>query len=795
MAKRSTKSKRTKKFSLPEKVSLMYGKGPWTIRGVRRLGVASTRVSDGPCGLRKVPDDSLSLGKCEMSVAYPCPALVACSFDDALMERFGKTLGAECKAHGVDALLGPGINIKRNPLCGRNFEYYSEDPYLSGMLAASFTKGIQSVGVAACLKHFACNSQETYRMVNDSIVDVRALHEIYLRAFQIAIKEANPWMVMASYNKVNGTYACESKYLLIDVLRTQWNYDGVVVSDWGGVNDPVLCHENGLDVEMPGHGNRSRRLSLAARRKEYFKKATAIAQRVCLLSERTHDESVKVPSFHIEEAHALAVKMAESSCVLVRNEDKILPLKSMKGVAIIGEFARTPRIGGGGSSQVQGYRVTSFYDQCCKVLGAENVGFSQGFSTQNPSDNQDLILDAIDLASRSSSVVMFLGTAPKDEAEGFDRSDLHLDEHQIELFNRVYEVNPNIVVVLCTGAPVDGTFLKKAPAILISYFAGEGGGEAIYNLLTGIANPSGHLAETWPERSYEIPSFGFYPGGQLRSLYRESIYVGYRYYLTAEESVLYPFGLGLSYTSFSYGHPRLSAKEYHPGDTITLTVNVTNKTKRAGDAVVQVYVEPKNGNVYKPLRTLQAYKKVHLEGEERRQVEIKLNRRAFEHFDPATGVFQIEDGEYAIQVGESCQDIVWEGSLAVHSGMAFPSQIDTLPIYYHPPRDGFWQYDSAFERLLGHVMPIPDDPRTPPYTLNSTFGNIKDTFIGKKIIAKAEERFANEPNPEMMRKMMMELPIRNIVLADVKEKYAQVIVDLANRKWLSALWHSIIRKR
>lgn len=795
MAPHKTKIKRAKKLSLPEKVGLLYGDGPWTIRGVKRIGVAPIRVSDGPCGLRKVPDDSLSLKDSEISVAYPCPALVACSFDDALMEKFGRTLGGECKAHGVDVLLGPGINIKRNPLCGRNFEYYSEDPYLSGMLAASFTKGIQGVGVGACLKHFACNSQETYRMVSDSIVDLRALHEIYLRAFQIAIEEANPWSVMASYNKVNGSYACESKYLLTDVLRTAWNYDGVVMSDWGGVSDPIGCHDQGLDVEMPCYGGRSRRLSYAARKRSYFQKVTESARRVCLLSERTRQASIKTPAFRIEDAHALAVSMAESSCVLARNENKTLPLKSLKGVAIIGEFAIKPRLGGGGSSQVRGYKPISFYDYACKSIGASNVAFSQGFTTEPGPDDPELILDAVEVASRCSSVVLFLGTAPRDEAEGFDRGDLHLEEKQIELYNRIFEVNKNIIVVLNTGAPIDAGFLRQAPAILISYFAGEGGGEAIYNLLTGKACPSGHLAETWPARAYEVPSFGFYPGGQLQTMYYESIYVGYRYYLTAEEAVLFPFGHGLSYTSFSYGRPRLSAKDIGVDDKLTLTVAVTNKTKRPGDALVQVYVQPKGGNVFKAKRTLQAYRKVHLEGEERKEITLELTRRAFEHFDPLTHSFQVEGGEYLIQVGESCADIVWEGAVNVHSDATFPSKIETLSIYYQPSRDGFWQYDSAFERLLGHVVAIPPDPRARPYHLNSTFGNIKDTFIGKKILAKAEERFAKEDNPEMMKRMMLEMPIRNIILAGIREKYAQIIVDLANGKPMHALWHFLVGRR
>ena len=792
MAKRKIKQKR---LTYAEKIPMLYGEGAWTIRGVKRAGLSPIRVSDGPCGLRKVEDDSLDMNHCAESVAYPCPALVACSFDTDLLREYGRAIAKECRANGVDAILAPGVNIKRNPLCGRNFEYFSEDPYLSGVLAASYIDGVQGLGVAACLKHFACNSQESYRMVNDSVVDERALHEIYLRAFEIAVKESNPWMVMASYNKVNGTYACEHKYLLLDLLKKEWKYDGVVVSDWGGVSDPVLCHENGLDVEMPCYSDRFSKLVSHSRVKRGFlKRIDDIASRVSALSQRTHDDQIHVPAFNLDQGHELAVKMAERSCVLVKNEN-MLPLKTLKGTAIIGEIAVSPRLGGGGSSQVKGHDVRSFWQCCTKYEAKAVTGYAQGYSLDGSGDPTEMVLDAIDLASRSEQVVLFLGTSAREESEGFDRDDMRLPDNQVDLFARLIDINPNIIVVLCTGAPVEAAFIERAPAALLSYFSGEGGGEAIYRLVTGKANPSGHLAETWPFRNYEVPSFGFYPGSQVQSLYRESIYVGYRYYLSADEKVRFPFGFGLSYTHFRYTHFTISQKKMGLKDRIKVSVTVSNATATPGDALVQIYVEPKDGAVFKAKRTLVGFRRIHLEGNAKAEVELALDRRAFEHYDPTSSAFQVEGGTYMIQLGESCEDILAEAAIEVESDAHFESQIDKLAIYYNPPKDGFWQYDDVFERLLGRILPLPKDPRAKPYTLNSTFENIQSTFIGKRVIAEAEKRFEGDPNKEGMMRSMLQMPIRNITLGGVKERYAQVIVDLANGKWVSAIWHLMVPKR
>ena len=782
----------TKKLSYGEKVALLYGKDAWTIRGNSRVHRPSIRVADGPSGLRKVND--LSLGSpASPATAYPCPALLACSFDTDLLTEIGSTLGREARANGVNGILGPGINIKRNPLCGRNFEYYSEDPYLAGTLGSSFVKGVQSVGVAACLKHFACNSQETFRMVNDSIVDERALHEIYLKPFQIAVEESSPWMVMAAYNKVNGTYACENKELLLDTLKGKWKYDGVVISDWGGVNDPILCHRNGLDVEMPCFRPRRTELLYAVRLdRDFAKCVNDSALRILNLSARVNDTKIRPAPFDMTEAHKLAIKAAERSCVLAKN-DGLLPLKNLKDVAIIGELASVPSLGGGGSSQVTPAHPVSFLDACRRANPNVDISYSRGYALEGDEDEVTLILDAVDLASRSKKAILFLGTTKSDETEGFDRKNLLLSHAQLMLVERVAEVCDDIVVVLSTGAPVELPFLPKIKSLLISYFSGEGGGEAIYNLLLGIAIPSGHLAETWVARNYVLPSFGIYPGNQTQSLYRESIYVGYRYFCTTGEldAMTFPFGHGLSYARFRYSN--LKATVPNKDETkVLVNVTVTNLSAFPADALVQVYVRPVGGKVFKALRTLQAFRRVSLEANEKKDLTIELDRRAFEHYDVEDHDFRVERGTYSIEIGESCREIRLRSEVTLLGDREFSSSIDRLHVYYQPPHDGFWQYDDAFEALLGRVVPISKDPRVRPYTMNSTLLDIQSTAIGRFIFKQSTKILKDDP---VMIRMALECPLRNFRMAKIRDKHIQSIVDLANGSIIMAVVHLFIRKR
>ena len=769
---------------------MLYGQDAWTIRGNSRLKIAPVRVADGPSGLRKVFDDKLA-GVGAPATAYPCPALLACSFDTDLLAEVGAMIGRECKTNGVDAILGPGINIKRNPLCGRNFEYYSEDPYLSGTLASAFVRGTQSVGVASCLKHFACNSQESFRMVNDSIVDERALNEIYLKPFQIAIEESSPWMVMAAYNKVNGSYACENKDLLLGILKGKWKYDGVVISDWGGVNDPVLCHRNGLDVEMPCfHSRRSELLSVVRLDRSFASRVTNSAERIVTLSTRTHNPHIKPQLLSQEEAHALAVKAAERSCVLVKNEG-LLPLKNMKDVAIIGELA-TVCTAGGGSSEVNPAHPVSFLEAVKTANPKLNIAYSRGYSLTHDEDESPLVLDAVDVASISKKVILFVGTTKEEEGEGFDRKNLLLSHSQVTLIDRIHEVCENVVLVLSTGAPVETPFIDKVQAALITYFPGEGGGEALYRLITGAAVPSGHLAETWVTRNYEVPSFGIYPGNETQSLYRESIYVGYRYYCTTGEPSRFPFGFGLSYARFRYSGLKVSTPSAD-SDSLAVTLSVANLSSFPAEALVQVYVgRPNDGKVFKAKRTLQAYRRVLVEGGEKKEVTLYLKRSAFEHYDVEKHDFAVEGGEYLIEIGESCEDIKLRAPVKVIGDREFESSIDRLHVYYQPPRDGFWQYDDAFEALLGRVVPLYKDPRTRPFTLNSTLTDISSTTVGRFVVSQLEKAFKGD---EAAIRTAMEVPIRNLRLGGYSDKKIQSILDLANGAFFAAAFHFFFRKR
>ena len=780
MAKTRTK---VKKLSYSEKVSLMSGSGAWTIKGNHRTKIPPTRLADGPCGLRKVGNDLFWPKDAQNSIAYPCPALAACSFDADLMEEYGRMLGREFRLNHVDAVLGPGMNIKRNPLGGRNFEYYSEDPYLSGKLAAAFTRGCQSVGVGTCLKHFACNSQESYRMVNDSVVDERALHEIYLRGFELAIKESNPWMVMAAYNRINGTFAAENKYLLTDILKGKWGYDGVVVSDWGGVSNVVRSHSNGLDVEMPCFQSslRRRQLFFSIRNgKLSHKRVDDVAERVLLLSQRTHDATRKPYDFSYKEARELAQKIAEKSIVLLKN-DGLLPLKSMKDIAIIGELAARQSLSGGGSSQVAPYAPCSFLDHCrASADKPSSIAFSRGYSLDPLDDQEQLAFDAVDLAFRSKKVLYFMGVNPDLQTEGIDRATLSLPEPQVALLDRLYEVNPNIIVVLCTSGPVELPFIDRVGSMLCAYYPGEAGAEALYRILLGYVSPSGHLAETWPVRNCQVPSFGFYPGGRTQSAYRESIYVGYRYYLTAGQSTRFPFGYGLSYTHFRFSNLKLSTNKYALKGALNVSLSVTNLNATPGDAVIQLYIEPQNGVVFKPTRTLQAFKRVSLGPNEKKEVVLTLGKEAFEHYETDLHDFAVEGGTYLIEIGDSCEDIKLKASVEVLSDAVFQSKRSLVPAYYKPPKDGFWQYEDEFESLLGRIVSLKKDPRTRPYTLNSTFEDIRETFIGRRLIKTAKKRMKVDDENDPKFTMFLQAPIRNVTMAGMKERTAHFIVNMAN---------------
>ncbi len=780
-------------LTLREKCHLLHGKGYWEIHGVKRLGLPAIEVHDGPFGVRKVQGGNPDPYDAEISTCFPSPALLACSWDPALEHVIGEVMGKEAASKDVALLLTPGVNIKRNPLCGRNFEYLSEDPLLSGKMAAGFIRGVQSANVGACVKHFACNSQESYRNISDSMVDERALNEIYLKPFEIAVKESNPWAVMCSYNLVNGVHASDSDYLLKDILRTSWRYRGVTMSDWGGTYDPIDSHNHGLDLEMPCPvKNRSRSLLSACRAGRLkVANATESAERIVEMLKKAskQDEGYYDPNA----SHELAKIAAQKSIVLLRNEGRTLPLTSFRDACVIGAFAEQPRYQGNGSSFVRTLKATSFLEATDHQLP-----YAKGYDLDHFDSNPALVREAVDLASTSKKVLLFLGLPDSLETEGVDRKSFNLPDNQLSLFDAIYSSNPNIIVCLSVGAPVALPFIEETKAVLVDYLAGEAGAEALCDLLLGKVSPSGKLAETWPLHLADVPSFGYYPGFEGQALYKESIYVGYRYYLSANKPVLYPFGHGLSYAKFSYALS-LSKKSISSKEICLGTVQVTNRSKRASEVVVELYAEPEKKNVFKAKRTLIAFSKVRVNPDESVSVDFPLAEENFAHYDLEQHRFMTEPGTYKIQVGESSESIVAEGKLVVSNDNVFPSLRDSCPVYYAVPKEGFVGIDDEFEALLGRVVPLDKTRHERPFNMDSTMNEISWTKIGKLMrklyMMGAYREGMSEAEKSFLLACFEENPIRSLSVAGLNVKQVQAILDFANGHYLLGIFHAIFGKR
>ena len=791
-------SKKNNKIEPPtnlEKASLLSGNGSWFTYGIDRLNIKPVEMHDGPIGLRKVdnnPDFNLKIS--EPAVCFPAPCLTACSWDKNLEQKLGQTLGREARLKGTQILLAPGANIKRNPLCGRNFEYLSEDPVLSGKMAAAYINGLQDVNVGGCLKHFACNSQEYYRMVNDSIVDEKALRELYLKPFEIAVKESSPWAIMASYNKINGVYACENSGLLQDILKKEWGYEGVVMSDWGAVNDPVLSHNNGLDLEMPCLlKKRGKQLARAVKKGKLSQKALDDSYaRLVNLSERANAPFDDKKEYTMDIGHDVAVEVAEQSAVLLKNEG-VLPLKNYRDCCIIGELARTPRYQGAGSSHVVPHKLVSFLDALKEEPDEKikEIPFANGYDLDSVWTDGDVeaFVSAIDLASKYKNVILFMGLPSNYETEGRDRSNIHLPEEQLRLFDEIYEVNQNIIVVLACGAPVELPFKDKAKAILLMYLPGEGGGEAVNHLLLGKACPSGKLAESWPKHISDVPSFGFYPGEERTSLYRESIYVGYRYYLTVGKEVNYPFGHGLTYAKTSLKKIALNRPNLSKGEVATATVTVSNSSSYPVKKVVELYYEyEEQKNAFRPKRVLLDFVKEEIPAKSTKTVQFSINFDDFKVFDIPSSSWKVEGGDVLIEVGESCEDIKCSAVLHLDSNDIIESARLKMPTYYAPTTDGFLQFDNDFEALYGRHIRMERDPKSRPYNLNSTFSDISRTWLGKKIFAIADKKAnLSEPGHETDKAFFEQTPLRNVIMGGVAEKYAYALRDCANGHYISAL--------
>ncbi len=722
------------KMTLEEKAGLCSGSDFWHTKAVERLAVPAVMVSDGPHGLRKQEEgaDHLGIHDSIKAVCFPAACATACSFDRALLYEMGSALGKECRAEGVAVLLGPAVNIKRSPLCGRNFEYFSEDPFLAGELACAFVQGVQGEGAGVSVKHFAANNQETRRMSVSSEVSERALREIYFPAFEKVVKDAKPATVMCSYNKINGVYASENEWLLTDVLRNEWGFDGFVVSDWYAVSDRVKGLKAGLDLEMPGGDEENDKKIVAAVRsgelpEEVLDRAVERILRVIL---PLHKE--RTAPFDRERDHEKAVSIAKESAVLLKNEGA-LPLALGEDVLFVGEFARKPRFQGGGSSHINAWKAEG------ALAFADSVRYVRGFGTDGEG-TQEEFSETLAAAKEVKTVVVFAGLPDRYESEGYDRTHIKLPEAENVLIDALCEAGNEVVVVLHNGSPVEMPWIGKVNAVLEMYLAGEGAGEAAVRLLTGAANPSGKLAETFPLRLEDAPSYLNFPGDRERVRYAEDVFVGYRYYDSKKEEVLFPFGHGLSYTTFEYSDLQLSSGEWSEGERLKVTLTVTNTDKRVGKEIVELYVSDQSGEAVRPVHELKGFEKVALQPGESKKVTFELGGRAFAFFDEKAHDWRVPNGTFVLEVGASSRDIRLTAEVAVH-GKAAAFRVDG---------------DTTVEQLFSH-----------PATRAVMQGLLKKFRPG------SSDDKMGDTDREMMRAAYLQAPLRTVRLAlnMTKEQY------------------------
>lgn len=672
-------------MTLEEKAGLCSGIDSWHTLAVERLGIPSIMMADGPHGVRKemeLEEDGLFSNPSYPATCFPTASAVACSWDTELMLKLGEALGEECLAAGISILLGPGVNIKRSPLCGRNFEYYSEDPFLAGRLAAGLIKGVQSTGVGTSLKHFAANNQETQRMTTDTLLDERTLREIYLANFEIAVKEAAPWTLMCAYNKLGGEYCSENRRLLTEILRNEWGFEGFVMSDWGAVNERDDGLAVGLDLEMPSGGQDSLNKLISAVKSGKLPESvldTAI-ERILKIVFRGAEGRRENAAYDRYEHHALARSIACECMVLLKNKG-VLPLERKGRLAVIGAFAAKPRIQGGGSSRINPTMLSVPLEELRKSAGSGvDISYSEGYHLDEEYDDfgsgfesvcdvpdEKLICEAAEAASAADKTVLFLGLPDKFESEGYDRTHMRLPQGQLELLDAVAKRAQNIVVVLFNGSPVEMPWLGSVGGVLEAGLAGQAAGGAVADILFGDVNPSGRLAETYPKTVSDNPSYLYFPGSRNRAEYREGIFVGYRYYEKKKTEPLFPFGFGLSYTAFSYTDIKTDYTEIDETGSITVTATVKNIGKSAGKETVQFYVRKVGSGIPRPEKELKGFVKVFLEPNEEKSVAVTLDKRGFAFWDEASGDWQVETGEHEILIGGCSADTPLKVSVTVNS--------------------------------------------------------------------------------------------------------------------------------
>lgn len=686
------------KMTLRQKADMLTGRDFWSTQEYEELGIPSIFLADGPHGIRKqaAASDHLGLNPSLPATCFPTAAAMANSWDPELGEQLGERLGQEACSMGVNVLLGPGMNIKRNPLCGRNFEYFSEDPYLSGKMAAAYVRGIQKSGISACIKHFAANNQEERRMVIDTVVDERTLREIYLTGFEIAVREGKPWAVMSSYNKLNGEFTNENIHLMQEILRGEWGYRGIVVSDWAGCNDRIKGVKAGNELEMPACKYGADDIVAAVESGALDEKSVdECLERLLLLVSDTAEAVARAPkTFEVDEHHAFARRCAQECAVLLKNERNSLPLDKRERVCFIGDFARTPRYQGAGSSVVNPTRLENAFE-CCTKEDFNFIGFAPGYERYGKA-NKRLKNEALKLADFADTVVFFAGLDEVSETEGIDRHDLRLPQNQLDVLSELNKLGKKVVVVLCCGSAVEMDIVSDANAVLFASLGGQAGARAVIDILTGKINPSGKLAESYPLRYVDCSSASHFPGKAVTVEYREGLFVGYRHYITAGVSVRYPFGYGLSYTQFEYSDLQITEK----GVSFVLK----NAGDRDGAEIAQLYIGKKQTDLFRPARELKGFARVFLKAGESRRIEIPFNEYTFRYFNIKTDRWETEPGSYEVYIGASSEDMrligVWgcEGRAA-----PVPYDREKLPSYYSGKAEDVGR--EEFTELLGRELP------------------------------------------------------------------------------------------
>ena len=754
-------------MTLEEKASMCDGLDYWHSQPVDRLGVQSVSLNDGPHGIRKKGDpEAAKKGESDLlkgvpAICFPTASATACSWDPDLIEKMGEALGDECRKEKVSVLLGPGTNIKRSPLCGRNFEYFSEDPVLAGEMAASFINGVQSKGIGTSLKHYAANNQETRRMTVNTVVDERTLREIYLAPFETAVKKAQPWTVMCAYERLNGYYCAENKWLLTDVLRDDFGYENLVVTDWGAENERVPGLIAGQELEMPTSSGDGTKLIVDAVNEGRLDEAV-LDHAVDLLLDMV-DKSVATLgdyTYDPDEHHELSRKIAGQCMVLMKNDNDLLPLNKEQKIALIGDMAKNPRYQGAGSSLINPIKL----DNAVDVMTGLGVSFeyARGYKVaKKDKANEDaLIAEAVEKAKNADVAVLFIGLTDEYETEGNDRKHLSIPPAHNKLVSEVLKVNPNTVVVLSGGASVEMPWADEVPAILNAFLTGQASASAVCDILFGDVNPSGKLSETYPYALEDNSSYNYFPGTPVSVEYREGIYVGYRYYDKAGKDVRFPFGFGLSYTKFEYSDLKLSAPSIKDTDTLTVSFKVKNVGDRDGAEAAQLYVSDTESTIYRPVKELKGFKKVFLKAGEEKEVSIELSKRAFAFYNVDAHDWQVESGEFRILVGASSRDIKLEAAVNVESTSDYkiPDYRESAPCYYSG--DITAVSDEAFKAVLGHEIPPCERDKSQPLTILNTLEDAADGKWGGRFCRMLTKMLGAET---MMGAVALQTPIKNFI--------------------------------